>query len=392
MTKYVFVTGGVVSSLGKGIAAASLAAILESRGLKVTLLKLDPYINVDPGTMSPLQHGEVFVTEDGAETDLDLGHYERFVSAKMRKSNNFTTGQIYESVISKERRGEYLGKTVQVIPHITNEIQAFVERGAKDNDESDKDDSSNKSDETSNNSQSNDHSDNPNYDHEETFGDVIPQNGKAPKTEEDVEIMVQQAINTAQSRGQLPSHVKSIFTDVPPNVDWVEILAKFLSERCNSDYSFSHPNKRFIGTGFMLPSLNSETFSKIIFVGDTSGSTIGEIGKFVANLKSLLVSYSENDQFPEITAIWCDTEVQGVETILIDSEPHPIGGGGTSFDAPFQYIKDNAIEGEAIVYFTDGDGDLTIEDPGIPVIWCLTMHNNYFQPKFGEKVYVGNNL
>ncbi|MFP3890813.1 CTP synthase [uncultured Ralstonia sp.] len=131
MTKFVFVTGGVVSSLGKGIAAASLAAILESRGLKVTLLKLDPYINVDPGTMSPLQHGEVFVTEDGAETDLDLGHYERFVSAKMRKSNNFTTGQVYESVIRKERRGEYLGKTVQVIPHITNEIQAFIERGAK---------------------------------------------------------------------------------------------------------------------------------------------------------------------------------------------------------------------------------------------------------------------
>ena len=130
MTKYVFVTGGVVSSLGKGIAAASLAAILESRGLKVTLLKLDPYINVDPGTMSPFQHGEVFVTEDGAETDLDLGHYERFISAKMRKVNNFTTGQIYESVIKKERRGEYLGKTVQVIPHITNEIQAFIERGA----------------------------------------------------------------------------------------------------------------------------------------------------------------------------------------------------------------------------------------------------------------------
>ncbi len=131
MTKYVFVTGGVVSSLGKGIAAASLAAILESRGLKVTLLKLDPYINVDPGTMSPFQHGEVFVTEDGAETDLDLGHYERFISAKMRKVNNFTTGQIYDSVIRKERRGEYLGKTVQVIPHITNEIQAFIERGAQ---------------------------------------------------------------------------------------------------------------------------------------------------------------------------------------------------------------------------------------------------------------------
>lgn len=130
MTKFVFVTGGVVSSLGKGIAAASLAAILESRGLKVTLLKLDPYINVDPGTMSPFQHGEVFVTEDGAETDLDLGHYERFVTAKMRKSNNFTTGQIYDSVIRKERRGEYLGKTVQVIPHITNEIQTFIERGA----------------------------------------------------------------------------------------------------------------------------------------------------------------------------------------------------------------------------------------------------------------------
>lgn len=130
MTKFVFVTGGVVSSLGKGIAAASLAAILESRGLKVTLLKLDPYINVDPGTMSPLQHGEVFVTDDGAETDLDLGHYERFITAKMKKVNNFTTGQIYESVLRKERRGEYLGKTVQVIPHITNEIQDFIHRGA----------------------------------------------------------------------------------------------------------------------------------------------------------------------------------------------------------------------------------------------------------------------
>ncbi len=130
MTKFVFVTGGVVSSLGKGIAAASLAAILESRGLKVTLLKLDPYINVDPGTMSPFQHGEVFVTDDGAETDLDLGHYERFISTRMKKINNFTTGQIYESVIRKERRGEYLGKTVQVIPHITNEIQEYIHRGA----------------------------------------------------------------------------------------------------------------------------------------------------------------------------------------------------------------------------------------------------------------------
>jgi CTP synthase len=130
MIKFVFVTGGVVSSLGKGIAAASLAAILESRGLKVTLLKLDPYINVDPGTMSPFQHGEVFVTDDGAETDLDLGHYERFITARMKKSNNFTTGQIYESVIRKERRGEYLGKTVQVIPHITNEIQEYIKRGA----------------------------------------------------------------------------------------------------------------------------------------------------------------------------------------------------------------------------------------------------------------------
>jgi CTP synthase len=130
MTKYIFVTGGVVSSLGKGIAAASLAAILESRGIKITLLKLDPYINVDPGTMSPFQHGEVFVTEDGAETDLDLGHYERFVNAKMSKRNNFTTGQIYESVIKKERRGDYLGGTVQVIPHITDEIQSFIQEGA----------------------------------------------------------------------------------------------------------------------------------------------------------------------------------------------------------------------------------------------------------------------
>ena len=130
MTKFIFVTGGVVSSLGKGIAAASLAAILESRGLKVTLLKLDPYINVDPGTMSPFQHGEVFVTEDGAETDLDLGHYERFANVKMSKRNNFTTGQIYESVIKKERRGDYLGGTVQVIPHITDEIKLSIRNGA----------------------------------------------------------------------------------------------------------------------------------------------------------------------------------------------------------------------------------------------------------------------
>src|SRR3970040_562998 len=130
MAKYVFVTGGVVSSLGKGIAAASLAAILESRSIRVTNIKLDPYINVDPGTMSPFQHGEVFVTEDGAETDLDLGHYERFQSSKRRRANNFTTGQIYESVIKKERRGDYLGGTVQVIPHITDEIKAFIKRGA----------------------------------------------------------------------------------------------------------------------------------------------------------------------------------------------------------------------------------------------------------------------
>ena len=130
MTKFVFVTGGVVSSLGKGIAAASLAAILESRGLKVTLIKLDPYLNVDPGTMSPFQHGEVFVTDDGAETDLDLGHYERFITTRMRKSNNFTSGQVYTTVLEKERRGDYLGKTVQVIPHVTNEIQEYVKRGA----------------------------------------------------------------------------------------------------------------------------------------------------------------------------------------------------------------------------------------------------------------------
>ncbi|RPI47519.1 MAG: CTP synthase [Betaproteobacteria bacterium] len=132
MTRYIFVTGGVVSSLGKGIAAASLGAILESRGIRVTMLKLDPYINVDPGTMSPFQHGEVFVTEDGAETDLDLGHYERFVNHRMTKRNNFTTGQIYDSVIRKERRGEYLGGTVQVIPHITDEIKHFIRLGAGD--------------------------------------------------------------------------------------------------------------------------------------------------------------------------------------------------------------------------------------------------------------------
>src|ERR1044072_9975911 len=130
MPRYSVVTGGVVSSLGKAIPAASLAAILASRGVRVTHLKLDPYINVDPGTMSPFQHGEVFVTEDGAETDLDLGHYERFTDVKMSRRNNFTTGQIYESVSKKERRGDYLGGTVHVIPHITDEIKAFIKRGA----------------------------------------------------------------------------------------------------------------------------------------------------------------------------------------------------------------------------------------------------------------------
>jgi CTP synthase len=134
MTRYIFITGGVVSSLGKGIASASLGTLLETRGLKVTLLKLDPYINVDPGTMSPFQHGEVFVTNDGAETDLDLGHYERFVRTTMTQDNNFTTGQIYENVIRKERRGDYLGATVQVIPHITDEIKACIRKGADDAD------------------------------------------------------------------------------------------------------------------------------------------------------------------------------------------------------------------------------------------------------------------
>src|SRR6056297_2453829 len=134
MASLIFVTGGVVSSLGKGIASASLASILEARGLRVTLMKLDPYINVDPGTMSPFQHGEVFVTEDGAETDLDLGHYERFVRTKMSRHNNYTTGQIYENVIRKERRGDYLGGTVQVIPHITDEIKQKIIENAREAD------------------------------------------------------------------------------------------------------------------------------------------------------------------------------------------------------------------------------------------------------------------
>ena len=133
-TRFIFVTGGVVSSLGKGIASASLGAVLESRGLSVTILKLDPYINLDPGTMSPFQHGEVFVTEDGSETDLDLGHYERFLKTKMSKSNNFTTGQVYETVLKKERRGDYLGGTVQVIPHITDEIKERILKGAAESD------------------------------------------------------------------------------------------------------------------------------------------------------------------------------------------------------------------------------------------------------------------
>ena len=126
MTKYIFITGGVVSSLGKGITAASLAAVLEARGLNITMLKLDPYINVDPGTMSPFQHGEVFVTEDGAETDLDLGHYERFIRTTMLKKNNFTTGKVYEEVLKRELRGDYLGATIQVIPHITDEIKRRI--------------------------------------------------------------------------------------------------------------------------------------------------------------------------------------------------------------------------------------------------------------------------
>src|SRR5260370_10983321 len=126
MPKYIFVTGGVVSSLGKGLAASSIGCLLEARGLRVTLIKLDPYINVDPGTMSPFQHGEVFVTDDGAETDLDLGHYERFTHAHLSQANNWTTGRIYLSVLEKERRGDYLGKTIQVIPHITNEIMEAI--------------------------------------------------------------------------------------------------------------------------------------------------------------------------------------------------------------------------------------------------------------------------
>jgi len=130
MSKYIFVTGGVTSSLGKGIVAASLAKLLQARGFSVTIQKFDPYINIDPGTLNPYEHGECYVTEDGAETDLDLGHYERFLDAPTSQANNVTTGRIYQSVIDKERRGDYLGKTVQVIPHITNEIQEFIQRGA----------------------------------------------------------------------------------------------------------------------------------------------------------------------------------------------------------------------------------------------------------------------
>src|SRR5262249_18951728 len=134
MAKFIFVTGGVVSGLGKGLASASIAALLEARGLRVNLQKLDPYINVDPGTMSPFEHGEVFVTDDGAETDLDLGHYERFSNAKLTRANSKTTGSIYLSVINKERRGDYLGKTIQVIPHITNEIKEAIRSVAGDYD------------------------------------------------------------------------------------------------------------------------------------------------------------------------------------------------------------------------------------------------------------------
>ena len=131
MARYVFITGGVVSSLGKGLASAALGALLQARGYKVRLRKLDPYLNLDPGTMSPYQHGEVFVTDDGAETDLDLGHYERFITTRMKKANNFTTGQIYKSVLEKERRGDYLGKTVQIVPHATDMVQQWIREVAK---------------------------------------------------------------------------------------------------------------------------------------------------------------------------------------------------------------------------------------------------------------------
>src|SRR6266852_2556962 len=134
MTRYIFITGGVVSSLGKGISAAALGALLQARGFKVRLRKLDPYLNVDPGTMSPTQHGEVYVTDDGAETDLDLGHYERFTGVPARRSDNVTTGQIYSTVIAKERRGDYLGGTVQVIPHVTDAIKEFIQTGVTDED------------------------------------------------------------------------------------------------------------------------------------------------------------------------------------------------------------------------------------------------------------------
>src|SRR5919107_3520109 len=132
--KYIFVTGGVLSSIGKGISAASMGMLMEARGIKVTMIKMDPYLNVDPGTMSPLQHGEVFVTDDGAETDLDLGHYERFTHSPLSQANNVTSGRIYETIIARERRGDYLGKTVQVIPHVTNEIKANIRRLAPDTD------------------------------------------------------------------------------------------------------------------------------------------------------------------------------------------------------------------------------------------------------------------
>src|ERR1700716_1017155 len=134
MPKYIFVTGGGVSSLGKGLAASSIGCLLEARGLRVTLIKLDPYINVDPGTMSPFQHGEVFVTDDGAETDLDLGHYERFTHSLLTRANNLTSGRIYAQIIQRERRGDYLGKTVQVIPHVTNEIKAAIRKLASEAD------------------------------------------------------------------------------------------------------------------------------------------------------------------------------------------------------------------------------------------------------------------
>lgn len=227
---------------------------------------------------------------------------------------------------------------------------------------------------------------------EKTFGNVSPSPDESEKAEEKAKVDIVSSISTAKSRGQLPAHVARIFESIPSRADWREILARFLSERAFNDYTLAKPNRRYLSSGFYLPTLYSKTFGKVIFVADTSGSIQPkEINAFIAELQEMLKVYAEDGQIPEITAIWCDSVIQGVQELNDSTLPEPKGGGGTDFDPPFKYIEEHQLNPVAVIYFTDGYGPVTV-NPDYPVIWALTMHNNSFNPHFGEKVYIGSDL